>query len=87
MKHYENTDELLAVKLKEKYPNSYHLFPRVEKNCKVINETGRGWGRLGMDFQGLDTLGRIIGKVFDVQFKDWGDRVDQSNQSKKKNAC
>ncbi len=60
-----DTAELLAVR----YPHCHHLIPELEDACKDIKERGHGWGRIGIDAQGLDGAKNILVKFFDVQFR------------------
>lgn len=57
-----NTSELQAV-LAKKYPYSYHVFPRIEHECKTIATRYDGYGEVCLPFQGL-TKGKLIFKRF-----------------------
>lgn len=59
----QDTGELLALK----FPYSHHLIPQFEQACEEVTTKGRGWGRLTIDSQGLNTFGRLLIKYIDVQ--------------------
>lgn len=60
-----DTGELLAVR----FPNSHHLFADLEEACSSIKERGNGWGRIGIDMQGVDLAGKLLVQFLDVQLR------------------
>lgn len=54
----KDTEEMLAIR----YPNSYHLFPKLEETCGIIKSQNKGKADVHFSALGIDLYGKLIVK-------------------------
>lgn len=65
------------------YPNAYHVFDELEEACIAIKAHGNGWGRMGIDSQGIDKEGKLLVKFIDLQMRLFRDKQPGTPNHKK----